>query len=552
MQQDDSNNDDKAREKACECIICTERFARVPMTRVPRALPCGHSFCTGCLTQQLQVTNPLRCGLCRTGTATTLSSMPVNLALLECVENPEMVRVRWMKPVLGHDAFFLPLLDQDVPLSTLPLGVQCELFLKHVADENVKAVRTILADHIYPQLTNASTEEKTEVVVKLSRALRLAYELMAGDREILFYIMNCFWVMSKIPALRNDLTSSVPVILRCIQRETAFQQQRNAIKAGQPIPHLPVHPLPDPVGGLTGTLAAIMAFLACAYSARAKIIAEDGIAILLDFVRVYGDDNTTCIGVMSAYADMCVSKPYQLRIAEVGALTEVLGFIRLRLPAEKTEDSKDPVSTAACDTQQNCGGANFDVVRACCRVLVNTAIAPENKVRLRDLDAIRTLFRVLEAHMDNAKITFLVTSALCNLTALLSTCALVAKEEKGVALLAKALRQYKDDVLITESTTGTFCNLSSDEKCVEAMEKEDVFEALWYSICKFPTHLKIAEGVFGAVATYARKPERVAKVRKFTAHLETASRTFVRAPNVLGRAQTALARFEAAPPAMNP
>lgn len=46
----------------CECPICTEEYDEC--RRVPRLLPCQHSFCTECLTKNARG-NKLICSLCK-------------------------------------------------------------------------------------------------------------------------------------------------------------------------------------------------------------------------------------------------------------------------------------------------------------------------------------------------------------------------------------------------------------------------------------------------------------------------------------------------------
>eukprot|EP00389_Voromonas_pontica_P001045 GDKH01001568.1.p1 GENE.GDKH01001568.1~~GDKH01001568.1.p1 ORF type:complete len:470 (+),score=70.78 GDKH01001568.1:101-1510(+) len=64
-----------------ECPVCLENFTR------PRHLPCGHTFCEGCISQQLRG-QQLTCPLCRvTHTVPDVSRLPRNLVAQELADS---------------------------------------------------------------------------------------------------------------------------------------------------------------------------------------------------------------------------------------------------------------------------------------------------------------------------------------------------------------------------------------------------------------------------------------------------------------------------------
>ena len=74
MSNRDENTDDDAVNRLAritECSICFEGYSADVQKRMPRALPCGHTFCEGCLSSLLAPLagtgkhKPLACPTCR-------------------------------------------------------------------------------------------------------------------------------------------------------------------------------------------------------------------------------------------------------------------------------------------------------------------------------------------------------------------------------------------------------------------------------------------------------------------------------------------------------
>jgi len=63
-----------------ECSVCLERFNG--STKIPRRLPCNHTFCEGCITDVLSPPSPMRtalCPLCRAPAFTSTDAKAFNV-----------------------------------------------------------------------------------------------------------------------------------------------------------------------------------------------------------------------------------------------------------------------------------------------------------------------------------------------------------------------------------------------------------------------------------------------------------------------------------------
>ena len=72
------------------CSMCLEIFNHAD--KVPKALPCGHSFCLDCLQQyvQTQTSNKLKCPLCNNITKIPnegVKALPTNVALKNTIDS---------------------------------------------------------------------------------------------------------------------------------------------------------------------------------------------------------------------------------------------------------------------------------------------------------------------------------------------------------------------------------------------------------------------------------------------------------------------------------
>lgn len=553
--------------KVPSCTICFEAYRRKNESRAPRILGCGHSFCHSCLMEQrrnLAPGAPFNCATCRA--TQRQAEFPMNIALLnaldlECMQPP----IPWFRAKPSE--IFLPkLVDPNLPLEQFGLAELLTLMVEQfVPSSNVRVIQDALQRADVLLATESSTQALTDSLEQIVLALRTTFYSVADKSfAVKKQIIMLFGMLSKTPAFRKPMAVSkiVEIFISTIREELYCSWHRNAIEAKLPPPAECSSPNPPPPRDMEfqRALAFWMAHMACCYEARFRIIAQGGIPLIIQFQSANFEDNRIAIAVFSALADMCVSREYQLAITSHRGLEHTMGTSMQRLSQERLRDlspeSKDNSSAGASDTQQNSGDTDTDVVRSTCRVLVNVGIAPENKKLLGNLGGIPLLVNVLRIYNHTqAKITFLATAALCNATALLSNCAHLAKQTDSVELLLETLRTFILDSRICESTTGVFCNASSDRTFLERFVASGGVEVLLQCGRQHPNHAKIAEGICGAFASAAGAAQYQASYHTVllpcVSYLELMVRTFGHVSAVHSRARTALQRLNI-PAAPNP
>jgi len=494
---------------ATTCAICRESYSATPET-IPRVLKCGHTFCHSCISKQAIVagtTGRWHCGVCRFDHGNTqIHQLPINFAIKQLVED-EDVEVSWLIQDENKMPFHARLLAVESKtvdsLSQDELVVVLSTVAEKPSDSAVTAPLCLyLLQRIHAEVIKTVPALLVQKTKTLCATLKVVYSLFeAQQAPIVHEISSILGTLSKDPALRNGMTpSAVDILLHMLRKQCQLQEEHNR----QLVAAVAVTAEADLC--LAQRASASLAHLACAFVARLDLIRCQGIQAIAKALELFFNDNVVCIGCFSALADCCVSNENQLAVARSGATRTVIAVIEDRCSKDQQSTelpagARDSSSDRAADTQQNSGDANFDTVRAACRVLVNAAIEPSNKVLLGSLGGVEAATRVLGVYSVNAKVTFLAAATLCNLSALLSNCTIGGKCG-AVMQLAQALQRFPNDLQIVESATGALCNLSSSNDCKAQMISANVLSLL-ASCHRFINHGKIMEGVLGAFASLA-------------------------------------------------
>jgi hypothetical protein len=73
-----------------ECSICFDCFDLLKNNKIPRILPCGHSFCSECLAHLVRANSSLKCPKCNFKIQNLiLEAIPRNFNLMENLENAQ-------------------------------------------------------------------------------------------------------------------------------------------------------------------------------------------------------------------------------------------------------------------------------------------------------------------------------------------------------------------------------------------------------------------------------------------------------------------------------